>query len=307
MNKKVTILLILLIALYLIVNFATPTNPAVLARYKMDAMQYQLMRASFAVPLIFVWTAAFYGFSKIINYARMIKKSPDGEGFMWIAVGLTTLGVGMLANSIMTTMLSRAVVLDILSQPASTIITTHLSVAYQLASFLFIALGSWKLLTILKKSEFPRLSLIIGSGILSFISVFYIIAALSNPSREVPVPPAQTAAYYMNDFLIVLTIILPYIFSWACGIFAVIAIRTYQKHVGGILYKKALKKFNTGLLIIIIMAIIVQFTTAAVTTTYGWALGPYVLIAQLFVFAIGVGFALVALGAKGLAKLEEVS
>lgn len=306
MNKKIYILLALLAVLYILVNFATPPNETVLARYKMNATEYQLMRASLAIPLFIVWFAAFYGFSKLIRYAKLIKQSPDGEGFAWIAAGLTVLGVGLPINSIISTTLSRAVAADIIEQPVSTIITTHLTVGYQLASFLLIAVGSWKLLQVLKKVDFPKPALILGGGILTVISAFYIVAVLNNPSRQVPVEPAQTATYYINDFLIITTIIVPYILSWMCGLFAFIAIRTYQRHVGGMLYKKALKKFNTGLLIIIAMSIILQFFTAAITSTFAWQLGPLVILTQFLVFAIGAGFIFVALGAKGLTKLEEV-
>jgi len=306
MNRKVFIFLTLLVVLYLAVNFATPPNPTILLRYKMDAGQYQLMRASLAVPIILVWYAAFYGFSKLMGYARSIKQSPDGEGFMWIAYGLAVLGIGLPVNSLIATALSRAVSGGMLTQPVSTIISTHLSVGYQLASFFLIALGAWKLLKTLKKAEFPKQSLVIGSVLLATISVFYIVAAFNNPSREVAVPPAQTATYYMNDILIFSTIVLPYIFAWVCGFFSFIAIKTYYRHVGGVLYKKALKKLNTGLLIIISLSVFLQFATAAITSIYAWLLGPLVIATQLFVFVIGIGFIYVALGAKGLAKLEEV-
>ena len=306
MNKKIYILFALLVILYLLINFATPTNPTILARYKMDASQYLLMRASFAVPIFLVWFAALYGFSRLLSYAKSIRKSPDGEGFMWIASGLGVLALGLPINSIIGTTLSRAVSADILSQPASTIISSHLSVGYQLVSFALIAYGAWKLMKILKKSEFPKFALIVSGIGLAVISVLYVIAALNNPSREVPVAPAQTATYYMNDLLIFTTIIVPYIATWACGLFAFIALRVYQRHIGGILYRKALKKLNTGILIIITLLIVLQFLTAAVTAIYAWQLGPLVAILQVLVFAIGIGFVYVALGAKGLAKLEEV-
>jgi multisubunit Na+/H+ antiporter MnhB subunit len=94
--------------------------------------------------------------------------------------------------------------------------------------------------------------------------------------------------------------------AWTCGIFAFIAIRAYQRHIGGVLYKKALKKLNYGLLVIITMSILLQFGTAAIAAIYAWQLGPYVALTQLLVFAIGAGFIYVALGAKDLAKLEKV-
>ncbi len=292
--------------LYLFITFGTEVNPSVLARYKMDVFQYQLLRASFVIPLMLAWFAALYGFSHIVRYAKKIEKSRDGEGFAWVAGGLTVLALGLPLNSIISTAISRSVAVDLIEQSTATIITTHLSVGYQMVSFILIAIGAWKLLKIVKITKLPIKSLIVSNAVLVVISGFYIFAALNNPSREVAVAPAQTATYYMNDWLIFATIIMPYIITWAAGLFAFLAIRSYHHHVNGVIYKKSLKKLNTGMAIIILTSIALQFLTAAVTAVYAWQLGALVILLQLFVFAIGYGYLCVARGAKGLTKLEEV-
>lgn len=305
MSKKLVILFALLVTLYVLVTFATPTNPAVLERYRMDAFEYQVMRAAIAVPLMVVWFVALYGFSKLLTYARSIHKSSDGEGFMWVAAGLGVQALGLPINSVIGTLLSRSVGAGLLEQATQTIITTHLTVGYQLVAFMLLAYGSLKLLKVLRKPKFPKKNIITGAVILAGISVAYTVSALNNPSREVAVPPATTATYYMNDFLIFTTIIVPYILTWAFGVFAFIAMRTYQQDVEGSLYRKALSKLNYGILLVIGSSILLQFLTAAVTTFFAWELGSLVVLVQLLVFSIGAGFVLVAIGAKGLTKLEE--
>lgn len=306
MNRKLLILFALLVSLYLTINFATPTNPVVLERYKMDAFEYQVMRAALVVPLIAVWFAALYGFSKLHAYAKAIQGSPDGKGFLWIASGLGVLAFGLPISSILGVMLSRSVAAGMIEQPVSTIISTHVSVGYQLVAFVLIAYGSRTLLRVLRKVKIPRKSIAIGAALLAVISVFYTISALNNPSRYTPVPPAETATYYMNDFLIFTTIIVPYIIAWTSGFFAFIAMRVYQQNVEGVLYQKALAKLNYGLIAIIGISILLQFLTAAVATLFAWQLGSLVVLLQLLVFAIGAGFVLVTIGAKGLTRLEEI-
>lgn len=305
LNKKLLILFGIIVTFYLLISFGTPVNPNILERYRMDVLEYQVMRATLAVPLIAVWFAALYGFSYVLNYAKKIKDSPDGQGFFWVAVGLGVMAFGLPLNSVLGLMASRAVSLELISQPTSTIITTHLSVGYQLASFALIAYGTWKLLHVLRKIRIPRRDIVIGVSVLAIIGIFYTTSALNNPSREIPVPPATTATYYMNDMLIFTTIILPYLLAWVCGVFAFIAMRTYQRNIDGLLYKKALLKLNFGVLFIIATSVVLQFLTAAVTALYAWQLGSLVVLLQFFVFAIGAGFVYVALGAKSLIRLEE--
>lgn len=305
LNKKLLILFGIIVALYLAISFGTPVNPNILERYRMDAFEYQTMRAALAVPLIAVWFAALYGFSYLLDYARRIKDSPDGQGFFWVAVGLGVMAFGLPVNSVLGLMASRAVSLELISQPASTILTTHLSVGYQLASFALIAFGAWKLLHVLKKVKIPRRNIVVGATILVLISAFYTITALNNPSREVAVPPAVTATYYINDVLIFTTIIVPYLIAWICGVFAFIAMRAYQSNIEGVLYKKALSKLNFGILFIIGISVVLQFLTAAITALYAWQLGSLVVMLQFLIFAIGAGFVYVAIGAKRLTKLED--
>lgn len=306
LSKKLYILFWTLVGLYILVNFATDLNPQVLARYNMSATEYQLLRLTLLLPLVLVWFAAFYGFGHVLEYARKIKESKDGKGFKWIAAGLGVLAIGLPVGSVLSFVLSRSVVAGLIEQPASTIISTHFSVGYQMTSFLLLAIGTWKLTTVVKKAVISPRSLVISSLILTAISSFYIYVALNNPAREVPVNPGQTATYYMADWLIVSTIIIPYILTWAFGMFAFIALKTYNRVIGGVIYKTALKKLSIGMAVIISMSILLQFLTAAITTVFAWELGALVVLLQLLVIAIGIGFLYVAMGARSLTQLEEI-
>lgn len=300
------ILFALLVVLYLLVTFATPTNPDILELYRMDNLEYQSMRATIAIPLIAMWFTALYGFVSLRQYAKAIQKSPDGRGFQWVAAGLGVLALGLPINSIIGTMLSRSAGEGLLEQSTQTIIATHLTVGYQLLSFALLAYGAFKLLKVVHKIKIPYRDSVIGVLMLATISVVYLLSVLNNPSREIAVPPNNAATYYMNDFLIITTIVLPYIAAWACGVFAFVAIRTYQKNVDGVLYRKALQKLNFGILYIISVSALMQFSNAAVTTYFSWQLGSLAALVQVLVIAIGVGFVYVAVGSKDLAKLEEV-
>lgn len=299
-------LFVILTALYVVINFATEPNPLVLERFRVDAFQFRLLSLAIVLPLIAVWFAAFYGLIHLVEYARRIKDSEDGVGFRWLTAGMITIGVGLPLNSLITTLVSRGAAMDLISQATSTIISTHTAILFPLIGFFLVAVGSRKLMKSAKKPEDSTLRFAIVAAGLAILSVLYTYTALQNPAREVAIPPALTATYYMNDLLIVTTIIIPYVLVWMFGFYAVIWLRAYERSVGGILYKKALKKLNRGLLLVILASIIIQLLTAAVTSIYAWQLGAIVLLLYLLVAVVGGGYLIIALGAKGLAKLEEV-
>lgn len=306
LTKKYYGLLVILATLYLIVSFTTEPNPFVLARFHMDATQFRLLSLSIALLLVLVWYAAFYGLIHLTKYANKIKDSPDGNGFRWLAAGTTVIVVGLPLNSLVSTILSRGIPIDLISQATATIISTHLAILFPLVGFFFVVIGSYKLIKTLKKVRISSVRLMTVTGILITISAFYIYAALHNPAREVAVPPALTATYYMQDWLIITTIIIPYIFMWTCGFYATLWLRAYEQSVGGVFYKRALKKLNKGFLIVILTSILLQFLTAAVTSIFAWQIGTIALLVYILVFIIGIGYLSIALGSKDLSKLEEI-
>lgn len=292
---------------YLGTIFFFEADSVSLARYKIDADQLRWLSLTIVVPGFAIYFAAFSSFLNIGSYAHKIKKSPDGAGFTFLTKGLMVLGISLPANALISRLLSYGVQEGNVSQAAATIITTHLSAATYFASFCLLYLGSRRLLASLKGVTIPQRHIVTAAVGIALLSIPYVIVTLLNPARTTVVPPAMTATYYMPDILIFLTIIVPYIVTWTLGFYASLYLYHYHKNVGGAIYKKALRKLNIGFFIVILTTVLLQFISAASTVISGWALGVVLTVIYLLLGTIAVGYVYIALGAKRLAKLEEIT
>lgn len=309
MAKKYYSLLLILAVVYLTAVFATDPSPATIARYHTDAASVRLILVSIALPTVAIWCAAFYGLINVAKYAKKIENTPDGDGFGLLAKGVVVLGVGLPLNSAISNVLSYTVRNDHVPQATATIITTHLTLLFPLVGFLFLLLGSRQLVKIAKKKGgVPRIRDVIAGIVLAVISMFYIIVMLSNAARTVPPAPDLKATYYMPDWLIITTIAIPYIVIWGCGFLATLRLHAYQQNVGGKIYKKALRKLNIGFILVILTSIGMQFMTAmAANLVASWSLATIALLIYFLLLIIASGYIMIALGAKELKKIEEVT
>jgi hypothetical protein len=278
-----------------------------LARYKIDATQLRMLSLTIVVPSFAIWFAAFYSFIHVGKYTDKITSGTDGVGFSYLTRGLMVLAISMPINAVIARLLSYWVQEDMISQSAATIITTHLSLIFTLISFMLLCFGAKYLAGTVKKVSVPRSQIIAVAVGLAILSVLYIIATLMNPSRTVPMLPAVTATYYLADPLIIVTIVIPYILLWGFGFYATLYLNFYRRNIGGKIYKQALRKLYIGFFIVIMTTVFLQFLTAAGTIISGWALGAILLLLYVLLAVIAIGYVYIALGAKDLAKLEEVT
>ena len=107
-------------------------------------------------------------------------------------------------------------------------------------------------------------------------------------------------------WLILLTIIIPYLYAWFMGLFAAYEIFLYSKQTKGLLYRRALTFLSGGFVITIISSVILQYvqsdTTRIRRISFNWLfVGIYLL---LLIYASG--FLLIGKGAQRLKRIEEV-
>ena len=300
-------LLVVLVLIYLATIFILKPNSATLTHYNISPNQLRMLSLAIIIPSVIIWFAAFYGWVNISKYAGKIKNSHDGKGFSYLAAGSIVLGVSMPIVGLISRLLTYLAEQQIITQALATIINTHITVLYTLVGFTLLFMGARHLLATIKKAQVPKSHTIGVAVVLVLISVPYIIATLVNPSRAVPTGPAMTATYYMSDPWILATIVLPYILVWIFGFYAALYLHAYYQNVRGKLYRKSLMKLTVGFFVVILSTIFLQFLTAASSMIYGWSVGAVMLIVYMLIFIIAVGYVYVALGAKGLVKLEEVT
>jgi len=252
-----------------------------------------------AIPLVVVWSAAFYGYASLERYALAIRKTADGKAFTTIARGLRWLAWGLPISSIASNILSGIAHNHLSFGKFAVIISHYVTLIISIVAFTIINNGTTQLVAATQK----RLSINTLRGVLIgyiTLATAYCAGTISNVVHR------HTNVYYLPVWLISFTIIAPYLYAWLMGLFASYEISFYRKQVSGVFYKRALNLISWGLGMAIISSIILQYISSSSNylrrIDFNWRL----LLAYFFLLAYAIGFILVALGANKLKKIEEI-
>ncbi len=114
------------------------------------------------------------------------------------------------------------------------------------------------------------------------------------------------ATYHMSPELVMLTLGIPYMYMWFLGLFSVVELREYSRTVRGVVYRKSWKLFIAGLAAIILLSILLQYLSTLSSWLTSLSLGWVLLLLYVLLLLLAGAFIVVALGAQGLTKIEEV-
>ena len=296
---------IALIAAYLLVIFIIPPDASVLTKYDLRPSQYVLIRLAVLTPLIAIWLIALYGFVTVYRYAGSIRKHKDGKAFVTLSSGLGVLAFGLPLQSLMSSLLNYASRTNPAATPATTIINNYLALAIVLIGFYIINKGAKALLTNTKTDEPNSIHYQAWQFGLAVFSAIFVYLTLTNPARSVPIEGAAKAVYYLPDWLIVLTIIIPYIAVWYLGMQSAYYIRHYRNKVPGMLYKQALGFLANGIGAVILASMLLRLLTNMTAFFKSAELKILLAVVYLLLVAISIGYILIAKGANKLRKMEE--
>jgi hypothetical protein len=191
--------------------------------------------------------------------------------------------------------------------PATTIIANYLAIALYLTAFWLVYLGSQALVRLAGNGHVrgTHHNLIVIAT--TVVGVFYTHFTLQNPNRTVATTRgADEASFYLSDWLILLTIVVPYVITWFIGFYAAFNIIRYTDSVPGILYKRLLGSLAKGLVAIVLVTVLLQFLRDFQHIFADLSLTPLLMIIYLLLAAYTVGYIYVAAGASKLQRIEEV-
>jgi hypothetical protein len=291
----------ILALLYVVINFVMPISHATETAYHLNNTQYRMLTFSLILPLLGIWFAAFYGYAKLSIYVAVLKNTAEGKGFAAITTGVMWLAWGLPIAAIISALLGGIAVHAPQLHDAFVIINNYVNLAVTLAAFTFISRGTRRLTEIsnLHPSRRGVQGLMLG-----FISLGVLYCYLTIRSIETHMPSQNP--YHMPMWLILLTIIVPYLYAWFMGLFSAYEISLYSKNMKGVLYKQALGLLAVGISAAIISSIIIQYVSSISPHLAGFALGYIVMIIYLLLLVYSVGYILIAIGANKLRKIEEV-
>lgn len=305
-GTKYYALLALVMVTVVVLSLATPIRQEALDKYHLSELQLRFISiGTLQLPLFGIWLAALYGFVRSKQYAIKIKGDPDGKAFNVLSNGLGVLAFSLPVNSLVSGVFSYFTARDLSLIPYTTTITQYISLAFSFVGLYLVSKGS-KGLAHTTKAKVREL----GQGWLPIVygaaGIGYAYLILSRSIKRVAPTATSRATYYLPDWAIATTILLPYLVAWYFGIMAVYYLAAYSKNVPGQLYQRALKHMAWGVGFVVSLAIALQLLSIFGTELQGldikWLLG----IIYVLVIFIAIGYIFIARGAKLLRKIEEV-
>lgn len=258
---------------------------------------YRLAVAALLVPYIIIWYTGFYTFAKLREYSKPLKHTKDGVGFHTITAGMGVLAFGLVVPTIIALVLNNIAVHHPAFKAPATITNNYLGLFPGLLAFLLLYNGALKLVSTIREKT-RKLDLRRHAPWFLLLAATFTYLTLQNRYRF--------HSYYLPVWLLVTTIIVPYVYGWMVGLLSAYELRTYAQSVKGLLYQKAIKQFASGIAVAIVASIAIQFVNITIAQRFSHSLGAILLIDYLLLIIVGVGLILMALGTKKLKRLEEI-
>ena len=288
---------------YIGLTLAAPISTAT-RTYSLSPWAVHSLQLSVALPIVAIWFTALWGSLRFKQYAEKIYSNADGRALNVVATGLLTL----VASLAITSLIQAANPGMIAAGHAKpwTLLGEYSGVVLSVTAFGIIGRGALKLAQIVKLRGVRQGSLA-ALAALAVMGILYGWFMAKNPYRLSSPDPARYSSYYLPDWLIIATIMVPYLVVWYCGLLAVVYLRCYQKFSSGIIYRKALSRLAAGLFAVIMASLLIQLLNALSPSLAHVGLGNILFLLYGLVIIYAVGHVLVVIGARRLSKIEEVS
>lgn len=293
----------ILAIVYVLLILVLPANSQAMHNYHLSALEYRILYFAIAIPSLLVWFAAFFGYAKLQEYADSIKRSPEAGAFEQLARGCMWLAWSLPIPALVGIVLNTVADHWSAFHAAAIIIINYTALAFPLIAFSIISMASRQLI----KQAKVQLSVTNARGIMLFfviggVSYCYLTFRRFDPASL----SSAHNPYYLPIWLMLLTVIIPYLYAWFIGLLATYEITSYSKQIRGVLYKQALHLLVGGLVAVIIGSILLQYVSSVEPTAGHLTLNYRLLLITVFRIVDGIGFVLIATGASRLKKIEEV-
>lgn len=289
---------VILVVIACILVLALPPDPATLRLYHLSSLAYRLVILTLLLPYIVIWYAGFYAFAKLSEYSRYLKGAKEDQAIKKITVGMGVLAFGLIIPTIISSILNEIAAQSHGFKPAAVIVNHYISLLVPLAAFTYMSTGSRKLAETVRVK--PTLN-----GARLFAIIFIILAALFT-QLAIREHYVNGNPYYLGVYLLIFTIVIPYLYSWFLGLLSAYDFRLYAAGVKGVLYKKAFSQFSLGIAVTILGFIAIQFVTSVYGNRTDKSLGFILVLIYILLAILVTGLSLMALGTKKLKKIEEV-
>lgn len=285
--------ILLVIAAALVLGL--PPDPATVHELHTTTVAYKLAVVTLLIPYAVIWYAAFYAFAKLQEYSSTLGNTKDGRAFRQITVGMGALAFSLIVPMIIVLVLDNIAAHNPGFKTAGSIINNYLGLFPGLVAFLLLKNGTRVLIRTASGGWSRMIDLRWHAPWFLLLGVVFTYLTI----KDQP-------AYHLSAPLLIMTIIVPYLYSWVLGMLAAFDLRIYAQHVRGSLYRRAVKWLSHGIAVAIAGSIAIQFVNAVLNRSGNHSLLLALMLDYLLLIVLIIGLALIALGTRRLRRIEEV-
>ena len=288
---------------YLLMAIILPANRAAMQNYHLTSIQYHVIFLSLVVPLVAIWLIGFYGAAKISQYARMVRKSGEGEGMEQLSAGVNWMAWLLPVSAIVTLVAGAIANTHTGFQGASVIITDYVQLFITITAFTMFGRGARSLSSFIKaRLELEQGRVVIFMFLLLGVAYcFFTFRSLNLHSLT-----STNNPYYLPVWLLITTVIIPYLYAWFAGLLASFELLLYARKVQGVLYRQAMRLLALGCVSVIGGSVSSQYLLSAVPRSAHLSFNATLIIVNIIYVFMAAGFILITIGAHRLKMIEEI-
>ena len=289
--------------LYVALICLLPANNIVMDNYNLTSGQYRILFFLVQLPYIIIWFTAFYGYSSLQKYTTSLKRSPESEDFRLIAKGVKYLAFGMPLISLIAICLNSISNMNQSFTPIAIITINYLSLLVPLIAYTTIRKGTHGLAdrAKVKFSIADTRSIMFTLVIIGVAYCYFTFRKLNLDSLG-----ASDNPYYLPAWLMISTVLIPYLFAWFSGLLAAYEIVLYSRQVQGVLYRQSMRLLSLGIVGVIAGGVGLQYLRTVLPRTGYITINNGLVWSYIFYVFLAVGFSLLILGAIRLKRIEDV-
>jgi hypothetical protein len=288
------LVVLLFFGLYVVLTFITPQTVTSREQFHISDSALFWIRISIIAPYFLMWFLAFYSMRVLKLIGQ--KKGEFAVLGTWFSRGFLLLLIGTIATTVFGAIRSFLIPWSLALIPAFTIVINYAHALVPLSAFLLMYSGIRKLeqpgAHTSSKSDGVMIQSVLTALVIGFAHVSLVF---TNPNRQIAVSADSLASYYIPDFLIILTLVLPILVGWAMGI--AVALKLNKKFLA--LDLPHASTFVNGIFLVVFSSMILQALLSFGTDRlYQFGLGIILLLVYILVFVQTAGYVLTAHGVR---------
>ncbi len=289
-----------LMALYLLISLLIPLSRETREAYNLSLTQAHIISFITILPLFGIWFVAFYAYGQLQKYATAIAQAREGKAFAKIADGVMILSWGLVIQSFASLVLGWVADQSDSFSSVAIVLQNYVTLLFPLIAFILISTGTQYLLR--NKNVYRSLSasrlLVFTFAVTATIYSFLVFRLRQN---------AESDVYHLPLFLLITTLVIPYLFAWFSGMIAAFDITMHARITKGVLYKRSLNLLASGLIVIIVAFILIQYLNSVFMSRLGdFSINAVLLVDYILLLLLAMGYVILVGGVRGLQKIEEV-